>query len=102
LDLKENNILQIKIHDNESSAKNSIKQHIIEKKMRKKEKNELCKTFTNIINYDINQWKKYDLLVSQGNKINVLTVITKKIVRKYVTIYLQVWQNYNIHIKTLF
>ena len=55
--------------------------------MRKKGKNELGKTFTNIINYDINQWKKYDLLVSQGNKINVLTVITKKIVRKYVTIY---------------
>ena len=29
--------------------------------------------------YDIEQWKKYDLLFSKGNKIKALSIIIKKI-----------------------
>ena len=37
--------------------------------------------------YVTKQWKKYDLLFSKGNKIKTLSILTRKIVNKYVTIY---------------
>ena len=37
--------------------------------------------------YLTKQWKKYDLLFSKGNKIKTLSILTRKIGSKYVTIY---------------
>ena len=57
------------------------------KQIRDNGKTKLGEKFTEIITYDIHQWHKYDLLVSQKGKINALSILTKKINTKYVTIY---------------
>jgi len=83
----ENDVLEIKVDKNEDEAIDSIKNYIYDNKIRLKGKTKLGNTFTNEIIYNNYQWNKYDLLVSQGRKIKELSVFTKKINKKYVSIY---------------
>ena len=83
----ENDVLEIKVHTKKDYAIDSIKDYIYNNKIRLKGKTKLGNTFTNEIIYNNYQWNKYDLLVSQGRKIKELSVFTKKINKKYVSIY---------------
>ena len=83
----ENDVLEIKVDKNKDEAIDSIKNYIYDNKIRLKGKTKLGNTFTNEIIYNNYQWNKYDLLVSQGRKIKELSVFTKKINKKYVSIY---------------
>ena len=79
--------LGIDVNDNKDNAINKIKEHIKFKKFRKNGNEELGDLFTKPMEYDFNQWNKYDLLFSKGNTIKVLSILTKKFNNKFVTIY---------------
>ena len=82
-----NDVLKVTTNSKLKYAIESIKKHIYKKEIRDNGKTKLGEKFTEIITYDIHQWHKYDLLVSQKGKINALSILTKKINSKYVTIY---------------
>ena len=79
--------LKITTHYIQINAIASIKTHVYFNEIRDNGKSKLGEKFTEIITYDIHQWHKYDLLVCQRGKINTLSILTKKIKSKYVTIY---------------
>ena len=78
--------IKIKVNTYLIFAKEAIKQHVVDNKIRGNGKNDLGELFISYINYG-RQWKKYDLLVSEGEKIRALSIFTKKIKDKYITIY---------------
>ena len=84
---KEKDELEIDVNDTTTKAINKIKEHIISKDFRKYGNELLANLFTKSMEYDVDQWNKYDLLVCKGNTIKVLSILTKKISNKYVTIY---------------
>ena len=85
--LMKNDKLKIKIQESDKKAIESIKKHMNNNVIRKNGNKELIELFTQKITYDIHQWNKYDLLVTQGGRINALSILTKEINSKFVTIY---------------
>ena len=79
--------LKIDVSYSKEDAIGKIKTHIKTKNFRKDGNEELGNLFTKSMEYGINQWKKYDLLFSKGTTMKVLSILTKKISNKFVTIY---------------
>ena len=70
--------LKIEVHDNLNEAINTIKENITKKILGKMEMMYYVIILKNTMEYDIEQWKKYDLLFSKGNKIKALSILTNK------------------------
>ena len=85
--LKENVHLKVSFAKNKKKAKDDIIKYIEEKNMRDKHDKELAELFTQGIEYDNIQWRKYDLLISTKGTINALSILTKKTPNECVTIY---------------
>ena len=78
---------EIDYKDKKQKAINKIILHIKSKNFIKDGNEVLGNLFTKSIEYGVNQWNKYDLLFTKGNTIKVLSILTKKINNKFVTIY---------------
>ena len=84
---KSNDILEIKVFDKESSAKQSIvNDYVAYYEIRNAGVHDLGNFFKIDIKYG-EQWSKYDLLVCQSKDIRTLSVFTKKYGSKYVNVY---------------